>query len=87
MMMIVCCDEMKQTRQNRNTLRFDSKFQRLYSLSRSLILVERILATINCLFVCPLGQQNIFHKNEIIRNSEQSGVASDQLHAVTYNSH
>jgi len=39
-----------------------------------------------------LGSKIIFHKSEIIHNSEQSGVADrreadDQLRAVTYNSH
>ena len=38
--------------------------------------------------VLPLwGQRNIFHKREIIYNSEQLEVADDQLLAVTYNSH
>ena len=33
------------------------------------------------------GLKNIFHKIEIIHNSDQSGVAGDQLRAVAYGSY
>ena len=43
-----------------------------------------------CLFVCPRGQKNIFHKSEIIHNSEQEGgrrpTASCRLRVTLQNS-